>query len=134
MPRSAMPVSWLANFDDRLKDRAASDNEVGAVAAYAGQSGALVVIHLGDHRADLLHRIDRHVEPVDSAAIVRRKRKVDTRERSHRAAGAEQSNALLIARQRRSEAGESIARALTHAAVGLPPIRTFERGFAFALG
>ena len=94
---NAQILGW-PDLDDRLQDRAAGDDQVGALVANAGQARALFIIHAGDHRADLLHRFDRHVQPVDRAPIVGRQSEVDAGERGHRAAGAEQADALAVLR------------------------------------
>ena len=57
---------------DRLEDRAAGDDQIGALVADAGEGGALVMVHAGQGGGDSAHVRRRHLEAVDRAPVVAR--------------------------------------------------------------
>jgi hypothetical protein len=91
----AKPVG-RPDIEDRFQDGAACHHQVRPFAPDAGQFAALFDRHFGDRRsADGAHRIGRHDQPVDRAAIVLRQFQVQAGQRGHRAAGAQQAQRLL---------------------------------------
>ena len=135
MPRSATP-SCSAGQMSRIASRIAQPATTRSARsrADARQAERSVKVHSGDHRADLPHRLDRHVQPVDRAAVVARQREMDAGERRHRAAGAEQADVGRVAGEHVGEAGEGVARALAHPVVGGEPVLALDRRAALALG
>ena len=100
MPRSAMP-RFSAGQISMIASRIAQPATTRSARSLPmqGRPERSSESMLGDHRADLLHRFDRHVEPVDRAPVVGRQREMDAGERRHRAAGAEQADALRGSRE-----------------------------------
>lgn len=105
---------------DRLENRAAREDEIGAVAPDAALRGTLLVAHCTQPRDGAVHRIFRHPQAVDATAVVAVEAQMYAGDRRHRAGRAQQMEprTQVLRAQRADEGFEQLAEESDHLLIG----------------